>query len=148
MPNTNEITEIQTLDTARILDQEEKVWEKGWLRIYKRHKVVEFFAGESVSTTTKRSSWFSCAPYHEFQLLVDMKASGVSGNLLVEVILSDDRAKEYKLMDDQFGDLRWSGTGGDKKEAITGKCVSPYMMIRAVASAGTYVLSVKAVFVS
>lgn len=148
MPLENEVTEILTLDSARILNLEENDWEKGWLRVYKRHKVKQFFDAESVSTTAKTSSSFNCAPYHEFEILIDLTASGGSDNILIEVQVSDDNAVWYKKMDGLFGDLRYSGTGGDKKESVRGFCLSPYIRLRTVASAGTYTLTLKMVLVS
>lgn len=140
-----EVTEIWTLDTARVLDQEANEWEKAWLTVYKRVKTVEMLDAQSVSTTEIISSSFLCEPYAKFELLIDLTASGVAGNILIEVYTSDDGAKFYKKMDGLFGDLRYSGTAGNKKESVFGELNNSKVRLRAIASAGTYTLSAKLV---
>lgn len=142
------VTQIETLDTAFILNQDENEWEKGWLRVYKRHKTKTFFNVKSVGTTKVYSDSFFCAPYHEFELLTDIVASGVAGTLTIEVETSDGGGTWYKKTDVPFGSLKWEGSLGDKKESVQGKCISPYYRLSAVSSAGTWTLTGKGVFIT
>lgn len=144
----NEITEIQTLDTARILNQEKNEWEKGWLSVYKRHHTEPFFANKTVDTTKEYSAVFLCAPYSSFDLLINFTASGVAGNLTIEVEVSDDNANWHKKTDVPFGSLKWEGQLGNKKEAVQGKCIAQYYRLTAVSSAGSWLLTAKAVFIT
>lgn len=142
------ITQIETLDTAFILDQEEMEWEKGWLRVYKRHKVKTFFDAKSIGTTKVYSDRFYCAPYYEFELLANITASGSAGTLTIEVETSDGGGTWYKKTDVPFGSLKWEGTLGDKKESVQGKCIAQYFRLSAVSSADTWTLTTKGVFIT
>ncbi len=143
-----EITEIETLDTARILNQAINEWEKGWLKVYKRHKTVTFFSAQSVGTTKVTSPSFLCAPYAEFELLADIIASGAADNLTIEVETSDDNATWYKKTDIPFGSLKWEGTLGDKKESVQGKCISQYIRLTALGTGAGWTFTGKMVFIT
>ena len=144
----DEITQIETLDTARIADIEENEWVLGWLRVFKRHKIIKSFDLVSVSTSEKVSEYFHCAPYSEFLLAMNVVIPGVASVLIVDVELSDDHSNWYKLKDDEVKNILFDNADGNQKLCISGKCIAPYMRVKAVATAGTWTVTAKTIFIS
>jgi len=142
------ITQIETLDSARVLDQGLNEWEKGWQTVFKRVKDVSFFTAKSVGVVKQYSESFFCAPYSRFELLCMIGASGIGDNLTIEVETSDTGGTWYKKTDIPYGSLKWQGTLGDKNESIQGVCTAGYIRLTAVSTVGTWVVGAKLVFVT
>ena len=143
-----DITQIETYDSAQIFNQEESVWDIGWLKVYKRHKIEEFFDALSVSTSAKYSDSFYCAPYSEFLLMLDVTIPGVASVIIFTVELSDDNARWYELKDTEALNIQFSNADGSVKNCLSLKCIAPYMRLKAVATAGTWTVTSKGVFIS
>ena len=141
-----DITQIETYDSAMILDQEENEWTVGWLNVYKRHSIQKLLDALSVSTTAVYSDSFNCAPYSEFLLMADVTVPGAASILFIDVELSDDNAKWYRLEDTEVKDIQFNNADGSRKACISGKCIAPYFRLKAIASAGTWTVTGKAVF--
>lgn len=142
------ITLIETYDSAMILDQEENEWRQGWLRVYKRHKNVTFLGADSVTTSTIYSSSFYCAPYSEFLLLLDVTIPGVASVITFILELSDDNAKWHELKDTEALNIQFSNADGSVKNCLSLKCIAQYIRLKAVATAGTWTVTGKGVFIS
>ena len=143
-----EITQIETYDSARIFDQEEDEWGLGWLTVYKRHKIEELFDVVSVSTTEKVSGGFYCAPYSEFLLMLNLTIPGSASVLMFDVELSDNNVDWYELKDTEALNIQFDNADGSQKVCLSGKCIAPYMRLKAIATAGTWTVTAKAVYIS
>jgi len=143
-----EITQIETYDSAMILDQAENEWTQGWLTVYKRHKIVTFHGALSVSTSSVSSASFYCAPYREFLLMLDVTIPGVTSVIVFTIELSDDNSKWYELKDTEALNIQLSNADGSQKICLSQKCIAPYMRLKAVASAGTWTVTSKGTFIS
>lgn len=143
-----EVTMIETYDSAMILDQAENEWRQGWLKVYKRHKVVTLLDAFSVSTSVVYASSFYCAPYSKFLLLLDVTIPGVASVIIFTIELSDDNAKWYELKDTEALNIQFSNADGSLKNCLSLKCIAPYMRLKAVATAGTWTVTSKGVFIS
>ena len=143
-----EITQIETYDSAMILDQEENEWGVGWLKVYKRHRTEKLLDALSISTTAVYSNSFYCAPYSEFLLMMDVTVPGSASILFMDVELSDDNAKWYRLEDTEVNNIQFDNGDGSKKACISGKCIGLYLRMKALSSAGTWTVTGKAVFIS
>lgn len=147
-------TEIETLDTARILDGDENEWTAGYLMVYRRLMTVTFLNAIvfNNATTTFTSEKFLSVPYSKFLLLIDLAVANDPTDILIEVELSDDGAKWYKYMSGPFGDLRYEDAAGDKKEAVDGDVRAHQFRIKATATGTdatkTFTLTVKVEFAS
>ena len=141
-----DITQIETYDAAQILNQAEAVWDIGWLKVYKRHKIIESFDAVSVSTSEKVSESFYCAPYSEFLLLFNLTIPGSASVLMFDVELSDDNANWYKLKDEEVKSIVFDNADGSQKVCLSGKCIAPYMRLKAIATAGTWTVTAKVVY--
>ena len=90
MSNNDEITEINTLDTARILDQKENDWTAGYLMVYRRLKhisPIEAITFDNL-TQTYTSKEFNSEPYSKFTLLIDLAVTGTPTDIVIEVEFS------------------------------------------------------------
>lgn len=143
-----EITQIETYDSAMILDQAENEWCEGWLKVYKRHKIITFHGALAVSTSSIASASFYCAPYSEFLLMLDVTIPGVASVIVFTIELSDDNAKWYELKDTEALNIQLSNADGNQKICLSQKCVAQYIRLKAVASAGTWTVTSKGVFIS
>lgn len=141
-------TMIETYDSAMILDQNENEWRQGWLKVYKRHKNVTFFDVDLITTSTIYAASFYCAPYAEFLLLLDVTIPGVASVITFAIELSDDNAKWYELKDTEALNIQFSNADGSVKNCLSLKCIAPHMRLRAVATAGTWTVTGKGVFIS
>ena len=139
--SNDEITEINTLDTARILDQEENEWTAGYLMVYRRLKQITLINNITFdnNTTTYTSKEFKSEPYSKFSLLIDLSVSGTPTDIVIEVEVSPGGGKWYKLMNGPFGDLRYEDAGGAKKESIQGEIRAHKIRIKATATDTTAV---------
>jgi len=144
----DEITQIETLDTARIVDVIEGEWTLGWLKVYKRHRIIKSFDLVSVSTSEKVSDAFYCAPYSEFLLEMNLVIPGVASVLIVDVELSDDQSNWFKLRDEEVKNILFDNADGSQKVCLSGKCIAPYMRLKAIATAGTWTVSAKTIYIS
>ena len=143
-----DITQIETYDSAMILNQEENEWEVAWLKVYKRHSTQKLLDALSVSTTAVYSDSFYCAPYSEFLLMADVTVPGSASILFVDVELSDDNAKWYRLEDTEVNTIQFDNGDGSRKVCLSGKCIAQYFRLKALSSAGTWTVTGKAVFFS
>ena len=143
-----DITQIETYDSAQIFNQEEAVWDIGWLKVYKRHKIITSYDVVSVSTSEKLSDSFYCAPYSEFLLLLNLTIPGSASILVFDVELSDDNANWFKLKDEEVLNIQFSNADGNQKVCLSGKCIAPYMRLKAIATAGTWTVTAKVVYIS
>ncbi len=129
-------TEIETLDTARILNQDENEWDAGYLTVYRRVKTIKFFASkvfdDSLSVFTSES--FLVVPYSKFRLYTYLIVTAAPTDIVVEIEFSYNGSTWYKFMNGPFGDLRWASSAGDKKECIDGNVNSYYMRLKATAT--------------
>ena len=141
-----DITQIETYDSAMILNQEEGEWEVGWLNVYKRHSIQTLLNALSVSTTAVYSDSFYCAPYSEFLLMLDLTIPGSASILFVDVELSDDNSRWYRLEDEEVNVIQFNNADGSRKVCVSGKCIAPYFRLKAIASAGTWNVTGKVVF--
>lgn len=131
-----ELTEIETLDTARILNQEENEWDAGYLIVYRRIKTLKFFATKVFNDTLSifTSETFLVSPYSKFRLYIYLIVTLAPTDILVEVEFSYNGSTWYKYMEGPFGDLRYEDAAGDKKECIDGEIRSTYMRVKATAT--------------
>lgn len=143
-----DVTMIETYDSAMILDQDDNVWEVGWLKVYKRHRIVKLLDALSVSTTEVKSVSFHSAPYSEFLLILDATIPGVASVIIFVIELSDDNAKWYELKDTEALNIQLSNADGNQRLCLSLKCIAPYMRLKAIATAGTWVVTSKGVFIS
>lgn len=148
MPVPAQITEIETLDTARILNQDENDWEKGWLRVYKRHKHHELADVETVDSETKETKSIHVAPYTKFELLIGFTVVGSPTSLRIKTFVSTDNATWYLKTDGPFGDLSWGAPSGTTRESIIGECVSEYMKFELIADGTSYSVDLDIVLIS
>lgn len=139
MPPTEEICQPEILDSGRVLDQDQNEWVNAFQNFYKQLFTETFLDSITFDDTlsTKTSSKFSCAPYRKFTLLLDLAVTASPTDILIEIFVSDDNSKFYKLMSGVFSDLRYEDTAGDKKEAIQGVINSPYIRVKATATGTT-----------
>lgn len=150
----HEITEIETLDTARIRDGDEGEWEAGYLMVYRRLKTVKFvdYIVFNNTTTTYTSNKFLSVPYSKFLLLIDLAVANAPTDLLIEIEMSDGGGTWYKYMAGPFGDLRYEDAAGNKKECIDGDVRAHYFRIKITATGtdatNTFTLSVRTEFAS
>ncbi len=133
---TDNITEIETISTARILDNDLNEWEAGYLMAYRRLKTVRMiddveFNNDIVSCTSRK---FLSIPYSKFELLIDITIDNTPTDLLIEVMMSEDGARWFKHMIGPFGDLRYVGAAGNKMEAVGGDIRSRYVKLKATAT--------------
>lgn len=131
-----EITEIETLDTARILDQDENEWTEGYLQVYRRVKTIKFFANKTFNDTLSSftSETFRVKPYSKFRLYIRLEVTLAPTDILFEVEFSYNGTTWYKFMNGPFGDLRYEDAAGDKKECVDGEIRSTYMRVKATAT--------------
>jgi len=144
----SDVTKIETYDSAMILDQDENVWETGWLKVYKRHKIVKLFEAFSVSTSDVKSVSFYSAPYSEFLFMLDVVIPGVASVIVFTPELSDDNANWYELKDPEALNIQLSNADGNQKLCLSLKCIAPYMRLKAIATAGAWTVTAKAVFIT
>lgn len=143
-----DITMIETYDSAMVLDQAEGEWRQGWLKVYKRHKIVTLLDALSVGTTAVYSVSFYAAPYSEFLLLLDLTIPGVASVVIFTIELSDDNAKWYELKDTEALNIQYSNADGSLKNSISLKCIAPYMRLKAIATVAGWTVTSKGVFIS
>jgi len=131
-----EPTEIETLDAARILDQDENEWTAGYLVAYRRLKTLKFFADQDIkeATSTFTSESFLVSPYSKFRLYIYLLITGSPIDIVFDVQFSYNGSTWYKYMDGPFGDLRYEDGAGDKKECLDGEIRSSYMRVKATAT--------------
>lgn len=147
-----QLKEICVYDDARVLDQNENEWVRGWETRYRRVKTVVFIDNFEFAATSgaKTSASFYCEPYKKFSLLINLAVTATPTDLLIEVKFSDDNAKFYKLMNGPFGDLRYEDSAGNLLEEIQGECRASYCHIVATPSgtdgSNKFTLTAKMVF--
>lgn len=150
----NEITEIETFSTARILDSDENEWTAGYLMVFRRLKTVEFLKSIifNNNVTTYTSPIFLSVPYSKFLLMIELEVSGSPTDILIEIEMSDGSGIWYKYMTGPFGDLRYATAGGNKKECIDGDVRAHYFRAKVTATgtdaSNTFKMSLKTEFAS
>lgn len=124
---------------AFIWDERDNKFYVGYRRDFFRQKVVEFVKGITFNSAgmTYTSEEYHSVAYREFVLLVNLDVTGAPTDIYINVEFSDDRATWYKYMNGPFGDLRWEDAAGDKKEAISGPILAPWMRLYLVSSGCT-----------
>ena len=83
---------------------------------------------------TYTSAALDISAYREFCLLLSVDVTLAPTDIYFDVLLSDDNITYYKLMNGPFGDLRYEDTAGDLLEAVVGRCLAPWMKIKATSS--------------
>lgn len=142
---------LQLPEYAYIWDERDNRFYLGYRRDYNRQKTVEFVKGVTFNAdvTTYTSEEYHSVAYREFKLLVNLDVNNTPTDIVINVQFSDDRATWYKYMNGPFGDLRWEDGAGDKKEAISGPILAPWMRLYLVATgtsaANTFKMTVKAI---
>lgn len=136
-PNPSDVPML--LEHAIIWDGSDSQWVQAWRRDYKRQKTVLFIDAVIFdnNTATKTSDAFECAPYATFLLLHNLVVASTPTDILIELEFSDDRVNWYKYMAGPFGDLRWEDSAGNKKEAIDGPILAPYVRVKVTATGTT-----------
>lgn len=101
-----------------------------------RRKIATLINGVVFDTTaeTYTSESIDISQYRDFLLLLNVDVTLVPTDIYFDVLLSDDNVSFYKLMNGPFGDLRYEDSAGDLLEAIQGKCLAPYMKLKATSS--------------
>jgi len=92
---------------------------------------AETFGAGAVAYT---SDSYRCAGYKEFELLTKLVVVGAPTDIVVDVEISDDDETFYKIMDWEFGDLRWEDSAGNLNEAVRRKLCANYIRLVATPS--------------
>jgi hypothetical protein len=145
-----EIREKQK-ESIQIWDERDRKWKVAYETRFRRLETINFvdavlFNSAAEAFTSKE---FECAPYKEFNLMIDLDVTGSPTDITINVQFSHDNANWFKHMDGPFGSLMYEDSAGDKKECVTGKIIANWMRIYVLSSgcdaSNTFKLSINAV---
>ncbi len=139
-----EITEKEK-ESIQLWDERDLKWKLAFEARVRRLETIKFVDAVLFDSAAEAytSNEFECAPFKEFNLMIDLDVTGAPTDIRIDVEFSHDRANWFKLMDGPFGSLLYEDAAGDKKECVTGKIIAHWMRIYVLSSGCTSSLTFK-----
>lgn len=133
------VKDFEPSEFVQTYDQTEQKFKTAWLRQWRRQETIRMIDAITFNdvVTSKTSNSIHVGAFTDFCLLIDLDVTAAPTDITIDVELSYDGARFFKLMNGPFGSLMYEDSAGDKKEAVSGKVLADYMRIKVTATGTT-----------